>query len=55
MTERYIDDDELLAEAERRGYRLSCSCVDCARPLTDPLSVAAHRGPVCRQRAGVVV
>lgn len=46
-------DAELLAEAERRGYQLSCKCLDCSRPLTDRISVRYHRGPVCRARAGV--
>lgn len=29
-----------------------CRCESCRRPLTHPISVAAQRGPVCRQRAG---
>lgn len=43
----------VLAEAQRLGYRLSCKCLDCSRPLTDKVSVSHHRGPVCRARAGV--
>lgn len=46
-------DAELLAEAERRGYRLTCRCLDCRRWLANPKSVAAMRGPVCRARAGI--
>ena len=46
-------DAELLAEAERRGYRLSCRCIDCHRPLVSPKSVAVMRGPTCRARAAV--
>lgn len=46
-------DAEFEAEAKRRGYRLSVQCLDCHRPLTDPVSVAYHRGPTCRARAGV--
>lgn len=45
----------ILAEAQRLGYRLSCKCLDCSRPLTDKISVRCHRGPVCRRRAGVVI
>lgn len=50
--ERY--ESWVLAEAERLGYRLSCKCLDCSRPLTDKISVRYHRGPVCRRRAGVI-
>lgn len=46
-------DFDLLAEAQRRGYRLTCRCLDCRRWLADPVSIAAMRGPVCRARAGV--
>jgi hypothetical protein len=45
----------VLAQAAELGYRLSVSCLDCHRPLADPTSVAAHRGPTCRARAEKVV
>lgn len=48
-------DAELLAEAERRGYRLAVRCVDCGHYVVSAASIAAHRGPKCRARAGVVV
>jgi len=51
--ERY--ESWVLAEARNLGYRLSCRCLDCRRPLTDEISVRYRRGRVCRQRAGVVL
>lgn len=54
MNEHFTD-AELLAEAERRGYRLACTCLDCHRPLTHPLSMAHRRGRTCRARARVGV
>ncbi|HET6290470.1 MAG TPA: DUF6011 domain-containing protein [Amycolatopsis sp.] len=29
---------------------MSTACRDCHRPLTDPVSVARHRGPVCNTK-----
>jgi len=43
----------IIAEAARLGYRISVPCLDYGRPLSDPISVAHHRGPTCRRRAGV--
>jgi hypothetical protein len=43
----------LLAEAAEMGYRLATVCVDCGHWLANPVSVALHRGPICRARAGV--
>jgi len=48
-------DAELLAEAERRGYRLAVRCVDCGHYVVSAASIAAHRGPKCRARAGVSI
>jgi hypothetical protein len=45
-------EQRLLAAAREAGYRLAIQCLDCRRWLVDPASVAAHRGPVCRARAG---
>ncbi|WP_071700349.1 DUF6011 domain-containing protein [Mycobacterium heckeshornense] len=45
-------EQRLLAAARRFGFRLAVQCLDCRRWLVDPASVAAHRGPVCRARAG---
>lgn len=44
---------EFLAYAEQFGYRIAVRCIDCGSWLADPVSVAHHRGPVCRRRAGV--
>lgn len=44
----------ILAAAYALGYRLSVRCLDCHRPLTDPTSVARHRGPTCLARAKAV-
>ena len=38
-------------ELARRGRELGWCCL-CGRPLSDPESVAAGMGPVCRQRLG---
>jgi hypothetical protein len=40
----------VLAEAAEMGYRLAVQCVDCRHWLSNPISVAAHRGPICRAR-----
>jgi len=41
----------VLAEAAAMGYRLSVQCLDCRNWLTNPVSVAAHRGAKCRAKA----
>ncbi|WP_413784811.1 DUF6011 domain-containing protein [Mycolicibacter kumamotonensis] len=46
---------ELDKGAQAEQAEATCRCENCRRPLTHPISVALHRGPVCRQRAGVVV
>lgn len=43
----------LLAEAAELGYRLATVCVDCGHWMTNPVSVALHKGPICRSRNGV--
>lgn len=51
---------DALADAKAEGnlsranVARKCRCLDCRRPLRAPSSVAAQRGPVCRQRAEVV-
>jgi hypothetical protein len=43
-------DAAVLAAAYARGYRLAVSCLDCGHWLTNPVSVAVHRGPRCRAK-----
>lgn len=42
---------QVLAEAQRLGYRLSVPCLICGHPLTAAKSLVAHVGPVCRTKA----
>ena len=43
----------VLAAAAKMGYRLAVQCLDCRHWLSNPISVAAHRGPRCRAKAAV--
>ena len=43
----------VLAAAAEMGYRLAVQCLDCRHWLSNPISVAAHRGPRCRAKAAV--
>jgi hypothetical protein len=44
----------VLAQAAEMGYRLAVQCLDCGHWLSNPISVAFHRGPRCRAKVGVV-
>ncbi len=48
-------DDQVLAAAAERGYRLATWCVSCGRVLSARASLLAHMGPVCRSRADEAV
>jgi hypothetical protein len=47
------DDTAVLAAAFERGYRIAVQCIDCGHWLTNPVSVAAFRGPRCRAKGAV--
>lgn len=44
-------DLDVVISAAERGFRLSVACLDCGHWLTNPISVAAMRGPRCRAKA----
>jgi len=48
-----LDDAAVLAAAFERGYRIAVQCIDCGHWLTNPVSVAAFRGPRCRAKAAI--
>jgi hypothetical protein len=46
---------QLLAELRALGYRLAVRCTRCSQWLVAAESVAAHMGPVCRERVATDV
>jgi hypothetical protein len=43
---------EVLAGAEKLGYRLATRCTRCQKWVVSHENVAAHIGPVCRAKVG---
>lgn len=43
-------DQRVIAAVTACGYRIAVPCIICGSWLTNPRSVAAHVGPVCRKR-----
>ena len=44
-------DLDLIIAAAERGFRLATRCTACGSWISNPKSVRAHMGPVCRSRA----
>lgn len=44
-------DLDLIIAAAERGFRLATRCTACGSWISNPKSVRAHMGPVCRSRS----